>query len=323
MAKGNLFLGQARGKLGSMVFSVRKGVQIERVRNTSPANPKTPSQVAQRMKMYTPTRIYREATQNFFKFAFKKRAGETDFNAFMRENVSLAPYASKQLVSSQVLPLAPIKMAAGGVPGFNVQFLYSAYDFEDLDLSPFSAYAYMSGYDADLDTREVRYLFAGDSSEGLDESVATNLGAFSRWMQKRRPDLRDGDKLTFVVIVSTQLAIVDGGVEVDPNGISTFVHSSVVLDSTSTAELDWNEGNIGDVYYFEKYFSIPMAQNTALGAAVIVTRDNGTQIDASNSVLALDYYAKGIYELMSSDAYKNAAAKSYKVSEAAPLNPSV
>lgn len=323
MAKGNLFLGQARGKLGSMVFSVRKGVQIERVRNTSPANPKTPAQVAQRMKMYTPTRIYREATQNFFKFAFKKRSGETDFNAFMRENVALAPYASKQLVASQVLPLAPVKMSAGGVPGFNVEFLYSYADFQDLDLSPFNAYALVSEYDEGEDARIVRYLFASYSDAGIDATNGWTLGLFTRWIQYLRPDLRDGDKLTFVVIASTQMELVDGGVGVDPNGVSMFVHSSIVLDSTSTAPIDWIDDVQGEVHIFEKTFKVPMSQHTSVGAAVIVTRSNGNQVDASNSVLSLDYYAQGIYDVMSSDAYQNKAAKSYQVTEQAPLNPSV
>lgn len=48
MAKGNLFLGQARGKVGDLVFSRALGKQIIRSRATSVANPKTYGQNVQR-----------------------------------------------------------------------------------------------------------------------------------------------------------------------------------------------------------------------------------------------------------------------------------
>lgn len=48
MAKHNLFLGQARGKVGSVVFSRLNGVQITRAYNPSPKNPKSWAQTTQR-----------------------------------------------------------------------------------------------------------------------------------------------------------------------------------------------------------------------------------------------------------------------------------
>ena len=53
MAKGNLFLGQARGKVGSVVFARAFGVQITRSRPTSVANPKTIGQNTQRAILAT------------------------------------------------------------------------------------------------------------------------------------------------------------------------------------------------------------------------------------------------------------------------------
>lgn len=49
MAKGNLFMSQARGKVGSVVFSRLNGEQITRAYNSKPANPKTYAQAKQRM----------------------------------------------------------------------------------------------------------------------------------------------------------------------------------------------------------------------------------------------------------------------------------
>lgn len=48
MAKGNLFLGHARGKVGSLVFSRQNGEQVTRALNTRPKNPQTDQQILQR-----------------------------------------------------------------------------------------------------------------------------------------------------------------------------------------------------------------------------------------------------------------------------------
>ena len=48
MAKGNLFLGHARGKVGSLVFSRQNGEQVTRELNTRPKNPQTDPQIVQR-----------------------------------------------------------------------------------------------------------------------------------------------------------------------------------------------------------------------------------------------------------------------------------
>lgn len=49
MAKDNLFLGFARGKVGSIVFYRAKGEQITRALNAAPANPQTALQLLQRV----------------------------------------------------------------------------------------------------------------------------------------------------------------------------------------------------------------------------------------------------------------------------------
>lgn len=53
MAKGNLFLGQAKGKVGSIVLSRAFGQQITRTKPTSVANPKTIGQNTQRAILST------------------------------------------------------------------------------------------------------------------------------------------------------------------------------------------------------------------------------------------------------------------------------
>lgn len=58
MSKGNLLLGQARGKVGDVVFYRLEGEQVTRARNRSPKNPRTPVQLAQRVIMNTVSKAY-------------------------------------------------------------------------------------------------------------------------------------------------------------------------------------------------------------------------------------------------------------------------
>ena len=58
MAKGNLFQGMGRGKVGDVVFSRLNGEQISRVRNRHPKNPRSNSQLFQRAIMATVMQAY-------------------------------------------------------------------------------------------------------------------------------------------------------------------------------------------------------------------------------------------------------------------------
>lgn len=58
MAKGNLFLGYARGKVGSVVFYRADGEQVTRSRNYHPRNPKSNPQQVQRAILATISQAY-------------------------------------------------------------------------------------------------------------------------------------------------------------------------------------------------------------------------------------------------------------------------
>lgn len=58
MAKGNMFLGMARGKVGDVVFYRADGQQLSRVRNRNPRNPRSNAQLFQRAIMATIIQAY-------------------------------------------------------------------------------------------------------------------------------------------------------------------------------------------------------------------------------------------------------------------------
>lgn len=89
MAKGNMFQGMARGKVGDVVFSRLNGEQISRVRNRHPKNPRTNAQLYQRAIMATVMLAY-SAGKVIFDHAFQGReVGAGNQRRFMALNAKL------------------------------------------------------------------------------------------------------------------------------------------------------------------------------------------------------------------------------------------
>lgn len=63
MAKGNLFLGFGRGKVGDVVMYRANGEQVTRARNRSPKNPQTALQLLQRSIMHTSSGAYSQLSK--------------------------------------------------------------------------------------------------------------------------------------------------------------------------------------------------------------------------------------------------------------------
>lgn len=126
MAKGNMFLSQARGKVGSVVFSVIKGQQVERVYNPSPANPRTNGQQAQRSLLANMTKFYKRGTKNFYKFAYEDRTiRESDFNAFARKNTMRGVYMPKELYDHAGTPALGKYIVSDGSIATNIADYFS------------------------------------------------------------------------------------------------------------------------------------------------------------------------------------------------------
>lgn len=129
MAKGNMFIGNGRGKVGNLVVSTRAGEQITRAYQPSVANPKSFAQMLQRAKFSNAVKFYKKAVQNFFKFAFEdKKKTESDYNAFMRHNVMNSALLTKANVDNAYFPaLGRWVMSRGSLPNpFNIEAAESA-----------------------------------------------------------------------------------------------------------------------------------------------------------------------------------------------------
>lgn len=114
MAKGNLFLGFARGSVGDVTLYRSEGEQISRARNRHPYNPRTARQAIQRAVNSSVSRIY-AAGQVLFDHSFQGfKPGKENQRQFMKVNNRIL----RQMVLSDLANQTAI--ARLGVPGVSV-----------------------------------------------------------------------------------------------------------------------------------------------------------------------------------------------------------
>ena len=165
MARGNLFLSQGRGKVGSVVFSVIKGQQIERVYNPQPANPRSYAQQSQRSLLANMVKFYKRGTANFYKFAFEDRTNkESDYNAFARNNIKNGAYLTKEQFDAPGFPaIGRYVMTKGSIAA------------------------------------GLEYGWVGDYfGIKVPSGSVTSIGTFSSYLLTNYPGIAAGDLITFV-----------------------------------------------------------------------------------------------------------------------------
>lgn len=98
MAKGNMFLGMARGKVGDVVFYRADGQQLSRVRNRNPRNPRSNAQLFQRAIMATVVQAY-TAGKAIFDHSFQGYSvGAQNQREFLKRNTKML----RELVASDI-----------------------------------------------------------------------------------------------------------------------------------------------------------------------------------------------------------------------------
>lgn len=100
MAKGNMLQGQATGKVGDIVFMVRNGQQIARVYTSAGGRSGDQASIAsrrQRVRFGSASNqylLYRNIVRGMYRTG--KSTKQSDYNFFVRENVDLLPYLTKE-----------------------------------------------------------------------------------------------------------------------------------------------------------------------------------------------------------------------------------
>lgn len=114
----NGLLGNSRNKIGSIVTYVSKGQQIARSKAANISNPRTASQMTQRIKLSNVVAMYRANKGWMDRYAFENKPTRWSvFNAFVSANLSASLVAlTKQEAAAGACVAAPYKMTDGSLP---------------------------------------------------------------------------------------------------------------------------------------------------------------------------------------------------------------
>lgn len=302
MAKGSLFWGQGRGKLGQVVLSTVKGQQISRTYQATVANPKSTGQMEQRAKFANAVKFYKRSQQNLFKFAYEdKKKTESDYNAFMRHNVARSLFLKKETVANANFPAL-----ANVVSDTKTIWMLSQGSLPEILLS--------SG-----DSVTVPALMLNVPTSATADTVT--IGNVSTAIIDSYPDLMDGDYITFVTIISSVSSINDNPEEAPIWGIV-----QLKLDKTDTTtvkdffdELTEDQKRRPQLAVTEGVLSItapssPAYANTMFGVIASRNTEKGLLTSTSylwaNRNLALIIVAANTYN------YRKSALESWNAKQA-------
>lgn len=287
MSKGNLFMGNASGKLADVVLYRNAGAQVARLRVRNPKNPRSEQQLIQRVIQSTTSKAY-SLLQFICNHSFEGKQSKTDNqSAFMKANVArdryrvnVAPMGYRELSSFNgrevIEPLANnYIIAQGSLP--EISFGFEAAGFKQIAVG------------------------AGENSY---QAIVDALG------------LQRGDQITFVVATGVAETATMTGLKVQrvilepANGdMSTaFVQSGAINQPNEK-----NEGNIGSFTFDEKGLSIAVTRGVC--ASVIASRysagkwlrSNARMHSIAQSVKTLGEAIDSWKTALSSDKYLNQA----------------
>lgn len=121
MSKGNMLLGYAHGKVGSLVFARRKGEQITRAYNAKPRNAKTRAQVKQRTQLSNLVSMYRAGIALLNHSFTDTPANRTSYNQFVAANLNkVQVFIPKEMSESKGCVVAPYFISSGSLPAIQI-----------------------------------------------------------------------------------------------------------------------------------------------------------------------------------------------------------
>ena len=113
----SVYLKGASQRLGGVVLYQSQGRTLARELAPSVSNPRTPSQMVQRVRLANVVAVYR-ANRNWMPGSFEdKKQSESDYNAFVSANLAVSLVAtSKSEAAAGAAVVAPYKVTSGSLP---------------------------------------------------------------------------------------------------------------------------------------------------------------------------------------------------------------
>lgn len=275
MAKGNMLLGQARGKVGDVVFSRSNGQQVIRARSAVVKNPQSTKQTLQRILLNTISQAY-SLMCPICDHSFEGiNTGAQSMSAFMKMNLnsirnrviqlqnntgSLSGFYSVTPVGSKAVAINPYIVATGTLP--------------QIPVTAMSVDASNNGV--------AQITLPGVSDTITYESFINAYG------------LQRGDQVTFVCLTYTPQGDITfnyARIILDPSdeyGMPAAISSQLIGDGAVLNANSRNSGSFARLSEAEGVISFSVAGGTPVGAAVIVSREDtsGTWL-RSNAIMAI------------------------------------
>lgn len=276
MATGSSYWGTSKGKLGNIVLRVRKGQTVESKYQPNVTNPRTFAQCRQRALFANAVKFYKSAIARMFKFAFEdKAANESDYNAFMRHNVSKGMILKKYMSESSYFPAIGDSwiLSHGTLSPFVVN---AGMDRPYMDLP-----ADISLADYNLDGKALPACRIADLSNYL-------IAAFG---------LQNGDLFTLVRVITEWDSLENEDVYDEPfwqviqiriDATNFNVYGSVYGANASVAQITFDDS--AHAMYFAN-----AVQSYAEGYAAIWSRQTSTGLKVSTQELVINDVAMSIY----------------------------
>lgn len=252
MSKGNMLLGFARGKVGSLVFSRANGKQITRAKADVIRNPQTQAQYIQRIILNTVSQAYSNMcaiVDHSFEGVAK---GQKSMSFFMKKNMD----ALRE------------KIARAQADGLT---LAEVYNFAPLGTDYFMLNDYLIAKGS-LPTIDLDMPAAGQEDQ---YSIVSGLAANTYGAVLNAFGLERGDQLTFVQMISGKFYYTR--VILDPrneDGSAAPLNSVFVLDNAIGLPSERNEGNFYSLTYDAGAIKFAIKSGPVYAGAIIVSRKN-------------------------------------------------
>lgn len=269
------------GRLGGSVYYMLKGQNIAREKAPEVSNPRTATQMRQRMQWGNIVGMYKCLQPYLAKKSFQnKPATWSDYNAFMSANLGSTPvYLTKDMVQNGHSLLAPYKVTEGSLPSIGLAFNAGGI-----------------GFLSDIDATSLTL--------GEDETI----GALSEVIINDNTGWQEGDQLGFIIMMNGRT-------------YRPYVYAfELILDKSDTRlvtevfDIDdypffKSENKLGFTY--EKLYN--PTQGLAVACALIHSRTVSGKTSVSTQSLVLNADAMTEYNKATTEEAFNNARESYGI----------
>lgn len=272
-----MLLGLAAGKVGDLVFYRDGGEQRTRTR-VIPKNPRSPQQMAQRVRMANVSALYRVLAPVVRDSFSNRPSNQSGYNAFASSAIGLSPFQTREMATADAVLPMPVVIGRGTLP--SVDGIVSIPQFDPIDILM-----------------------------GTAATAPANFGAVSQQLLSLFPGLSNGSKITIGVVQFDVDASASDGVDVYSASLHT---AELVIDTTSSDTLDAAGLLYEDGHLVPSALSVYLdSGDTAAYFAIASDVDGEGSLQTSFARLALTESAQSLYDGYRTDAALQDAIESY------------